>query len=240
MKTDAENNAGPQPEFIKGLFNSISETYDTANDVITFGMARSWRKQLVRWSGARPGQSVLDCATGTGDLAIEFKKAVGNKGTVIGSDFSEGMLLKAPAKAEKAGAEVCFELGDATQLPYADASFDVTSIAYGIRNVSNPILALTEMARVTKSGGCVMILETGEIETPVLKECIGVYFRHVVPRLGGWVSGNRGAYEYLQGSSQKFPSGPEFIALMEKTGRFSSIKCRKIMGGASYLYKGTV
>lgn len=240
MNQDAQKSSGPPPEFIKGLFDSISETYDTANDVITFGMARSWRKRLVRWSGAKEGYRVLDCATGTGDLAIEFKKAVGASGRVIGSDFSEGMLLRAPDKAKKAGVSVEFEIADATQLPYQDSQFDITSIAYGIRNVNDPLKALQEMARVTKPGGCVMILETGEIDTPVLRECIGIYFRHIVPRLGGWVSGNRSAYEYLQGSSQKFPSGREFKKLMKDTDRFSKIACRKIMGGASYLYKGTV
>lgn len=231
---------GPEPEYIKNLFGEISGTYDKANDVITMGIARGWRKTLVNWSNASEGMRILDCATGTGDLAIEFKKAVGETGSVIGSDFCQGMLDKAPAKAKQAKADVLFELGDAMDLNYPDDEFDITSISYGVRNVADPVVALKEMARVTESNGYVMILETGETETPLLKSVVNLYFKYLVPRLGGLVSGNRGAYEYLQNSSSHFPSGEEFMGLMKSTGVFSDVQYKKLMGGASYIYKGTV
>lgn len=231
---------GPEPEFIKELFNSISGSYDTANDVITMGLARNWRKNLVNWSKASEGQRILDCATGTGDLAIEFKKAVGQTGKVIGSDFCEGMLKTAPLKAKKEKVDVIFELGDVTSLNYPDEEFDVTSIAYGIRNVVDPVKGLLEMARVTKAEGYVMVLETGETETPIIRKLVDFYFEHVVPKLGGWVSGNRDAYEYLQNSSRTFPSGETFLELMQSTGAFSKVEYRRLMGGASYIYRGTV
>ena len=231
---------GPEPEYIKNLFGEISGTYDKANDVITMGIARGWRKALVNWSQASEGKRVLDCATGTGDLAIEFKKAVGETGSVVGSDFCQGMLDKAPAKAAAANAEVTFELGDAMDLDYPDEEFDITSIAYGIRNVADARVALKEMARVTEDGGYVMILETGETETPLLKNFVNLYFKYLVPRLGGLVSGNRSAYEYLQNSSSQFPSGEDFMTLMKSTGAFSDVQYKKLMGGASYIYRGTV
>jgi demethylmenaquinone methyltransferase / 2-methoxy-6-polyprenyl-1,4-benzoquinol methylase len=231
--------AGPPADFVKNLFNSISGTYDRANDVMTFGMARAWRRELVKWSNVKEGSSVLDCATGTGDLAIKFKHAVGS-GRVVGADFSEGMLSLAPEKAREAGLDIEFKLADVMALPYASQSFDTTSIAYGIRNVSNVRLALTEMARVTKPGGNVMILETGENRMPIVRAAMGLYFKYVVPRLGGMISGRRDAYEYLNKSSQAFPSGEEFCALMYATGCFARVEHRAVMGGASYIYKGTV
>ncbi len=237
---EKENFQATNPESIKGLFDSISNTYDTANDVMTLGMARNWRKQLVDWSEASEGHRVLDCATGTGDLAIEFKKAVGETGTVIGTDFCQGMLDKAPSKAKKEKVDVIFELADCMNLDYPEDEFDVTSIAYGVRNVANPKKAISEMARVTQPEGHVMILETGETETPLVKSFVNLYMKHIVPRLGGLVSGNRSAYEYLQDSSQKFPSGEDFVKLMESTGAFEKVEYRRIMGGASYIYKGTV
>lgn len=231
---------GPEPEYIKGLFGSISNSYDKANDVITLGLARSWRKQLVDWSGAKEGSRVLDCATGTGDLAIEFKKAVGETGKVIGSDFCQEMLDLAPKKAGKEKLDVIFELSDVMELNYPDNEFDITSIAYGIRNVEDPVEALKEMARVTDKEGYVMILETGENQTPLLRSAIDFYFKNIVPRLGGLVSGKRDAYEYLQNSSRNFPAGDDFLDLMMSAGVFSKCDYKKLMGGASYIYRGLV
>lgn len=231
---------GPSPEKIRTLFSSIAHGYDRANDVMTFGLARRWRQALVRWSGVKVGDAVLDCATGTGDLALDFKRAVGPTGHVIGSDFCEEMLAHGPRRASDQNLDILFEFADATQLPYEDASFDVVSMAYGIRNVNDPIKALAEMARVCKPGGRVMILETGEGQIPGLKSAMGFYFRRVVPKLGGWVTGRPQAYEYLSESSLNFPSKNEFLKLMKATGSFAETECRSVMGGASYLYRGLV
>lgn len=231
---------GPDEAFVKNLFGTISNTYDRANDVITMGMARLWRRELVDWSVVHEGDWILDCATGTGDLALEFKKAVGPQGTVVGTDFCEEMLAIAPTKADKQNLSVTFELGDVLDLQYPDNKFDISSIAYGIRNVANTQRALSEMARVTKPGGRVMILETGEIENPLLRKAIRMYFEKVVPKLGGWVSGHPEAYEYLQNSSGRFPSGAEFCELMRSTTQFATVEFKSLMGGASYIYKGIV
>jgi demethylmenaquinone methyltransferase/2-methoxy-6-polyprenyl-1,4-benzoquinol methylase len=233
------NRQGPDPEQIRDLFSSIAKGYDRANDVITFGLARSWRKQVVRWSGVKPGNKVLDCATGTGDLALDFKEAVGPSGEVTGSDFCAEMLELAPAKARRRGLDVKFEIADAMSLPYPDKYFDVVSIAYGIRNVADPVKALSEMARVCKPGGRVMILETGDTQMPLLHSAVQFYFKRVVPRLGGWVTGRPQAYEYLNQSSLRFPSRDRFIELMKQAGKFAQCEYRSLMGGASFIYRGT-
>ncbi len=228
------------PTEIKNLFGSISQTYDRANDVITLGMAHSWRKKLVQWSDLKVGAKVLDCASGTADLAIEFRKALGPSGRVVSSDFCPEMLEVGKKKAEKENLDIQFDIGDATLLSYSNNEFDVTSMAYGIRNVKDPQKAISEMARVTKPNGVVMILETGEMSTPLLGSAIQIYFKHVVPRLGGWVSGNREAYEYLNKSSSTFPCREKFIDIMAQTQRFKKLEYKTLMGGASYIYKGLV
>lgn len=193
----------------------------------------------MSWSEASKGQHVLDCASGTADLALEFKKVVGNKGRVVASDFCQEML-EVGEKALKEKVDLEFQLGDVMQLSFKDSEFDITSIAYGIRNVKDPQKALSEMARVTKPDGYVMILETGEVSTPVLGPAIQAYFKYVVPRLGGLVSGQRQAYEYLNQSSSVFPCREDFLQIMEKTNKFKKLEYRSLMGGASYIYKGTV
>ncbi len=230
---------GQNPEFVKNLFGSIAGTYDRANDAITFGMAHRWRRALVEWSGARAGSRILDCATGTGDLAFEFAAVVGNDGAVTGIDFVPEMIELARQKSFTRATIVNFSVGDVLNLEFADNTFDVTSIGYGLRNVADVALALSQMARVTKPGGTVMILETGEIANPTMRMGVGFYFKTLVPRLGGWISGRRDAYEYLQKTSGKFPSGEKFCDTIRALGLFSKVEYRAIMGGASFIYRLT-
>lgn len=231
---------GPKAEEIKSLFASVARGYDRANDAMTFGMAHLWRRKLVSWSGAKPGDRVLDCATGTGDLALEFKEVVGPTGSVTGTDFCAEMLELAPEKAQKAGLIIDFQVADAMNLPFGDGQFDISSISYGIRNVSDPARALSEMARVVRPGGYVMILETGDNPDSPLRGFFDFYFRQVVPRVGGLITGKRSAYEYLNKSSRGFPSREKFVALMNSTGRFAKVEYKTIMAGASFLYRGEV
>ena len=230
----------PNPEIIRSMFSKVAAKYDTANSVLSVGIHHLWRRKLVQLSKAKAGDRVLDCATGTGDLAIAFKKTVGTSGDVIGTDFCAEMLETAPTKADKANLEIKFEQADVTKLQYSPAQFDVVSISFGIRNVSDPVKALSEMARVTKSGGRVMVLEFGQMTTPVVKDLYNLYSEKVLPVLGGIVSGQKEAYDYLQKSSAAFPCREEFLGLMKQTGQFSEMSFEPVSFGIAYIYTGTV
>lgn len=226
-------------EKVKNMFADIADDYDRINSILSFGIHNAWRKRTVLESEARPGDRVLDCATGTGDLALEFKKTVGHEGYVLGTDFCKEMIEHAPGKAEERKLVVEFEVADAMNLPYDDNSFDVASIAFGIRNVDDPIICLQEMARVVKPGGRVVVLEFGQPKG-LLKMPYELYSRHIMPTIGGWISGNRDAYTYLPETSAKFPAGDNFIKLMMESNSYSKSRAVELTGGIAFVYVGTV
>jgi len=222
---------------VREMFASIARRYDTANEVLSLGIHKGWRRAAVAISGAKPGQRVLDCATGTGDLALEFKRAVGPAGEVIGTDFCAEMLEAAPAKAERAGLKVTFAVADALALPYPDGEFDVASIAFGIRNVDDPVRCLREMARVLKPGGSVVVLEFGQ-PRGAFGALFRAYSRGVMPVVGGLLTGNRAAYEYLPRTAASFPAGERFVALMREAGVFRATEAHPLTFGTAYVYRG--
>lgn len=225
---------GPDPNRIRSMFASIASRYDRANTILSGGVHHRWRREAVRWSGAREGESVLDCATGTGDLAIAFKKAVGN-GRVIGTDFVPEMLAIARDKRS----DITFDVADVTALPYEDASFDISSIAFGIRNVHDRERGIAELARVVRPGGRVVILEFGQPQGRGFGSLYDFYRRTILPRLGGAVTGRRQAYEYLESSAGRFPCGEPFARLMRESAPFASVEWKPLTFGIAYLYKGT-
>lgn len=220
------------------MFSQVASRYDQANSILSMGIHHLWRKKLVQISKVSEGQKILDCATGTGDLAIEFKKAVGPTGQVIGTDFCAEMLIPASPKAEKKGLDIEFTQADVMALQYPDNQFDLTSISFGIRNVENPVVALKEMARVTKPGGQVFVLEFGQATLPVFAPFFNFYSEKVLPILGGWVTGQKEAYQYLQKSSAAFPCREDFVELMKSTNAFSDVRYFSLTGGVAYIYKG--
>jgi demethylmenaquinone methyltransferase/2-methoxy-6-polyprenyl-1,4-benzoquinol methylase len=226
-------------EKVRNMFADIADDYDRVNTILSFGIHHIWRDRTVSLSGAKAGDRVLDCATGTGDLALEFKEVVGDEGYVLGTDFCAEMIEHAPEKAKENNLVVDFEVADAMDLPYEDDIFDISSIAFGIRNVDDPVQALKEMARVVVPGGKVVILEFGQPKG-LLKYPYELYSQYIMPTLGGWISGNREAYTYLPRTSAEFPAGNNFIALMEEAGSFSSQFFEKLTGGIAYIYVGTV
>ena len=228
----------PEAEKIRSMFSKVANRYDRANQILSFGIHHRWRKKLVALSLADEGDRVLDCATGTGDLAIEFKKAVGSDGDVIGTDFCAEMLEPAPEKARALGLKIHFEQADVTHLPYPDASFDIVSISFGIRNVENPLKGLQEMTRVLKPGGRLMILEFGQATLPVFAPLYHFYSEKVLPKLGGLVTGQKEAYEYLQKSSAEFPCREQFLALMKKTAQLTDLRYCSLTGGIAFIYSG--
>ncbi len=230
----------PNPEVIHAMFSKVANQYDKANSVLSVGIHHLWRKKLVALSKAQPGDAVLDCATGTGDLAIAFKKTVGVNGSVIGTDFCADMLESAPQKASNEKLDIKFEQADVTQLPYKNAQFNIASISFGIRNVSNPVLALQEMARVCKPGGRVMVLEFGQMQTPIIKDIYHFYSERILPKIGGWVTGQPEAYDYLQKSSAAFPCRENFLQLMKEAQVFTDMSYTPVSFGIAYIYTGVV
>jgi demethylmenaquinone methyltransferase/2-methoxy-6-polyprenyl-1,4-benzoquinol methylase len=231
---------GAMSATVRTMFASIARSYDRANQVLSFGLHHRWRRAAVRASAASPGDRVLDCATGTGDLALEFRRAVGDQGEVIGTDFCEEMLALAPEKAARAGLDVRFQTADVLALPFPDGSFDIASIAFGIRNVDDPERGVREMARVVRPGGRVVVLEFGQPGGALFGSVYRLYSRHVLPRVGGWLSGDRAAYEYLDRTSSRFPAGPAFTALLERTGSFAEVAATPLTAGVAYVYVGRV
>ncbi|MEO8381715.1 MAG: bifunctional demethylmenaquinone methyltransferase/2-methoxy-6-polyprenyl-1,4-benzoquinol methylase UbiE [Acidobacteriota bacterium] len=228
------NYTGPDPNRIRPMFASIARRYDRVNTVLSGGVHHLWRRKAVRAAEVREGDRVLDCATGTGDLAIAFRKAVGPAGRVLGTDFVPEMLEFARLKAP----QIEFEVADVTRLPYEDASFDVASISFGIRNVNDPRKGVAEMARVVRSGGRVIVLEFGQPRSRVFATLYELYSRKILPRIGGLLTGERAAYSYLQTSTERFPCGDDFLALMREAADFTSLEAIPLTFGIAYLYKG--
>ncbi|AKF81874.1 ubiquinone biosynthesis protein UbiE [Myxococcus fulvus 124B02] len=221
------------------MFSSIATKYDVTNEVLSFGIHRLWRRTAVRLSQAKPGDSVLDCASGTGDLALAFKRKVGATGHVIGTDFCAEMLESGPAKAAKAGLAVDFQVADAMDLPFEDNRFDVASIAFGIRNVDDPVKCLKEMGRVVKPGGRVVVLEFGQ-PTGAFGALFRFYSKTVMPTVGGLLTGNRAAYEYLPRTSAAFPAGERFLSLMDQSGAYAERSAHPLTFGTANVYVGLV
>lgn len=230
----------PNSEKIKKMFTEIAPSYDKANNVLSLGIHHYWKKKLVELSEAKSGDMILDTATGTGDLAILFKKVVGEKGKVVATDFCEAILSFGPQKSKKLNLEIEFKVEDVTQLSFTDNLFDISSISFGIRNVNNLEKAITELARVTKSGGKVMILEFGQVKIPLLKHGYNLYSEYILPKLGGLLSGKQDAYQYLNDSSLAFPAGEDFKRIILSTGKFKSVSAKPLWGGLAYIYRADV
>lgn len=224
---------------VRQMFSSIATRYDVTNEVMSLGIHRLWRRTAVRLSGAKSGDQVLDCASGTGDLALAFKRRVGEAGRVVGTDFCKEMLDHAPAKAARAGLQVEFQVADAMALPFEDNRFDVASIAFGIRNVDDPVQCLREMARVVRPGGRVVVLEFGQPQG-VFGALFRFYSKVIMPNVGALLTGNRAAYEYLPRTSAAFPSGERFLDLMDRSGAYKERMAHPLTFGTSYVYVGTV
>jgi len=211
------------------MFASIASRYDRANTILSAGVHHLWRRRAVRRAEVRRGQRVLDCATGTGDLAIGFRDAGAE---VVGIDFTPQMIELARAKAPS----IRFEVADVTSLPYSSDSFDIASIAFGIRNVADPRKGIAEMARVVRPRGKVIVLEFGRPGNRAFRASFDFYRKRFLPRIGAAITGDRAAYDYLETSSAQFASGEEFVKLMRESARFDSIVCEPLTFGIAYLY----
>ncbi len=228
------------PEVVRGMFATISPTYDALNHALSLNIDKRWRRCLSRTtiSAAKP-QRILDVCGGTGDLALSLRAEAERQAinpVIICSDFTPQMMTIAKAKFSglPAGPTPVPLVADTTCLPFADGYFDLVTVAFGIRNVVNPLIGLKEMARVCRGGGTVAVLEFSKTRNPVIDVGFAFYFAHILPLIGKLVTGTR-AYSYLSKSVEQFPEGQAFCELMsEATG--SPTTARKLSFGIATLY----
>ena len=215
------------------MFARIAGRYDVLNHALSLGIDRRWRRRVVSAAGELRGRTALDLCCGTGDLTRLFERAGAR---VIGVDFTPAMLRRARAKL---GSGAWLVEGDALALPLPGGAVDVAAVAFGIRNVADPLAALSEMARVVRPGGLVLVLEFSHPTTPPLAAAYRAYFTGVLPRVGRWVSGDGEAYEYLPRSVLRWPDPTELRASLEGAGL---VECRfeRFTGGIVCLHTGRV
>jgi demethylmenaquinone methyltransferase/2-methoxy-6-polyprenyl-1,4-benzoquinol methylase len=230
-----------QPDRIAGMFDAIAPRYDLLNHLLSAGIDRRWRTRAIRALRLTGTERVLDLCTGTADLAIAAGQARPPAARVIGVDFSEAMLTFAGRKIDRAGAaagRVSLVRGDAMRIPASAASVDAVTIAFGIRNVEQPDVALREIARVLRSGGRLVILEFAIPTAPLFRAIYLSYFRHILPRIGRAISRHEAAYDYLPASVGAFASPETFMNLLRNIG-FVQVSADPLTFGSVYLYTGT-
>jgi len=229
-------------ERVQKMFAGIAPRYDFLNHLLSFSLDRVWRARtarIFRHILQRPDARVLDLCCGTGDLALAFDGVRASAAApIVGADFVEPMLVRAQAKTRRASSRhAVFVAADALKLPFPDAAFDLVAAAFGFRNLANYELGLREIARVLKPGGEVGILEFSEPGSGPMAAAFRFYFRQILPRVGGAISGSSEAYAYLPASVAKFPSAEELAALMEECG-FADARFQAWNFGSVVLHRG--
>ena len=223
---------------VREMFAGIAGRYDLLNHILSLNIDKRWRRIVsadLRDILDDENATVLDVACGTGDLSLELNKNA--KAQIIGTDFCRPMLDKAQSKSVDEPRAIPYIEGDALALPFDDNLFDAVTIAFGLRNLANVADGLAELRRILKPGGRLVVLEFSAPVVPGFGRLFNFYFSHVLPRIGGAVSGSRGAYEYLPDSVSKFPNQQKLVALMERTG-FETVKYRNLTGGIAALHSG--
>ena len=231
-----EDQSGKKEQVAK-MFDNISGNYDFLNHFLSLGIDRLWRRKAIRQLEALRPRLILDVATGTGDFAVEALRL--NPDKIIGIDISEGMLEVGRRKIAKRGLDTKIELrsADSEKLPFEENKFDAIIVAFGVRNFENLGTGLSEMLRVLKPGGKVVILEFSKPTGFPFRQLYHFYFRFVLPKIGRWVSRDSSAYTYLPESVQAFPDGKEFLGILSQLG-FKNTAWTSLTFGISSLYTG--
>ena len=221
---------------VRGVFDSVASRYDVMNDLMSMGLHRAWKAYTVMVANLQEGQRVLDIAGGTGDLALAFAPKVGRTGQVVHTDINEAMLRTGRDRLLDAGVVLPTLVCDAEKLPFPDNHFDVVSVAFGLRNMTHKDVALTEMNRVLKTGGKLLVLEFSKVARP-LEKVYDWYSFKVLPKLGKVVAGDEDSYRYLAESIRMHPGQAELKALMKQTG-FGHVDIHNLTGGVVALHVG--
>ena len=223
---------------VQGVFTSVASKYDVMNDVMSLGVHRIWKEAMMDWLAPRPSQKLLDVAGGTGDISFKFLKRAGfGHATVL--DITENMLIEGCKRAEANQVldSLNWVVGDAMALPFADNSFDVYTISFGIRNVTRPQEALNEAFRVLRPGGRLMVLEFSQIPVPLVQKAYDFYSFNVIPRMGKLIANDRDSYQYLIESIRKFPNQETFLSMVRQAG-FENANYRNLSLGIAALHSG--
>ena len=233
----------PKKENVRTMFDGIAADYDRLNHIMSLDVDKSWRRKALDRIVAPDVREILDLACGTGDFSVAIAKRARKKGCpvhVTGVDLSEGMLAVMRDKVAKEGLEnmISMETGDGEDLHFADGSFDRVTIAFGIRNFENREKGLREMLRVLRPGGRLVILELSVPENAFFRWCYNLYFLHILPWIGGRISGDEAAYRYLPASVLHFPGHRTFMATMRECG-FADVEHKSLTFGICRLYIGT-
>lgn len=223
-------------QYVQDMFGRIAPRYDLMNRLMTFGQDQRWRRFVIKQAQVPPGGSLLDVATGTGDIAFEAVKQAKGDITVVGGDFSLPMMVV--GRERPRGRQVLWADTDALNLPFADNSFDAVVSGYLLRNVIDIPRALEEQLRITKPGGHVVSLDTSPPPDNLLKPFILAHFRFVIPTLGKLITGDSDAYAYLPESTEGFKTPEELAALMREVG-FSPVRYKRFMFGTMAVHTGT-
>ena len=229
----------PKKEKVREMFDNIAPSYDRLNHVLSMNVDKLWRRHALKEIVEGTSQRILDVACGTGDSTVSIAKAVTEGSKVIGVDISEGMMALVKGKAEKAGVanRISLQVADGEALPYEEGAFDRVTCAFGIRNFEHKEKGLSEFFRVLKPGGRAVILELSVPQNRLVRWAYDLYFLHILPRIGGAVSGDKAAYRYLPASVHHFPAPKEFCRMMEAAG-FRAVRCRTFTFGLCRMFVG--
>ncbi len=229
----------PKKEKVREMFDSIAPTYDKLNHLMSMNVDKSWRRHALKEIVDGTSQRILDVACGTGDSTVSIAGAAAEGTAVVGADISEGMMALVMDKAEAAGVadRIDLKVADGENLPFGEGTFDRVTCAFGIRNFEHKEKGLQEFRRVLRPGGRAVILELSVPQNKAVRWVYDLYFTHLLPRIGGVVSGDRAAYRYLPASVHNFPSPKDFCRMMEEAG-FREVRFRTFTFGLCRMYVG--
>jgi demethylmenaquinone methyltransferase/2-methoxy-6-polyprenyl-1,4-benzoquinol methylase len=230
---------GEKQAMVADVFHSVAAKYDVMNDLMSFGVHRLWKRFTIDMSGVRPGNKVLDLAGGTGDLTKKFSKIVGPSGTVVLADINSSMLEVGRERLTNEGyvGNIEYVQANAQYLPFEDNTFDIITIAFGLRNVTDKDEALRSMFRVLKPGGRLLVLEFSQTNNPLLKKAYDLYSFTALPLMGKLVTNDSESYKYLAESIRMHPDQETLKGMMEEAG-FNRVSYHNMTGGMVALHRG--